>query len=201
MSKRIFLIAVFLFSGFIFAQKYGDVIVPGKGIGKIQLGMKVYDVIKILGDKFTENDYESLKSSYGDDLLVRVMLNEPLNRILDYQSTAKKDEHYPIFRLYFKDNILVFISLTSYSKEQDLIKKYGIMNKIFLLGKSDKAKKYFGDDYISESGDITYLEQGICFVTKDEEIRAIHLFPPLKCEEVNYFVKDYLRKLLSGKED
>jgi hypothetical protein len=187
------LIIVFGFLHFsIYPQfKYGEVIHPGKGIGKILLGMTYKKVTEILGNKYTEENYDNLKTSYDDDLMVRVILKEPYNRILDYQNTVPKDEHFPIYRLYFLGDKLSFISLTSWGKDEKLIKEYGVKNKIFLNGSTEKIKKFFGDDYILENEDWMYLEQGISFVVTAEEIKAIHIFPSLKCEEVNEYLKKY----------
>jgi hypothetical protein len=182
--KKTLLLFLIGFSNMLYAQ---DLLVkPGQGCGDIKLGMTEKEVIKLLNFEFTEKNYEEemkdFKSSginFHIDSIIQFVLG------FDKCLTTKNSflEASPIYLLYFKDNKLNFIGITSYSVDEKIMKSVFLDKKIRFHQSQESCTKILGDKYLPISygdytGDHLYYERGLEMTYDENKLTFIGIFTP-----------------------
>ena len=206
MKKIIFTICCLLVLSGLFAQIkkskqkpfYKDLVVtPGVGIGNLKLGMTESDVIKILKSKPLERTYMAEMKNYSttgynfsiDSMIVFVI---GFDKALDYPS--KLSTIYPIYNMYFKNDSLVYFTISSYSVGVAFAKSVIINSSIRLLDREKevlkKMKPYMKISY-GEYDDFVYYKEGIGLSFDAQKLTSVSMF---KADEL------YLKKIESRSE-
>jgi hypothetical protein len=170
-------------------------IIPGKGIASVQLGMSLNSITRIIGRPSIIRNFKEAKTNFidfGIDPKDYIMFMRGFNLEAEYSLDQKAQ--YPIFKLYFKDDLLVYIILTSYGFEEnrETILQYKTWHNISFWTEEYKLKEKFGNNYLLKpyenyKGKYYYLDLGISFLIDKEVIRTIDIFPPLTEEEKKRF--------------
>jgi hypothetical protein len=158
-------------------------IIPGMGVGKIQLGMTIGEVVKLLGDYHQSHGYaEEMKefkdqgNTFAIDSIPQFIIG--FDKVIVY-SPSPKD--YPVFNMYFKNNSLVFFTLSSYSAKDQLLAKFALDNGIRFYDKKSACLKKMGDDYYNihygdYDGDHVYYKKGVELTYDKGKLTCIALF-------------------------
>lgn len=186
--KRLTLLALFVsLVCSAFSQKEPYVIIPGVGVNNIKLGMSEKEVMNILGGEPRGYTYEEqLEAFSGYD----TRIDSVMQFVLGFDSCIRYDGDLPVtmpvFGLYFKNHILNFITITSYSatdEQRSLVrlnnglKFHDVMNDC-----SKKLAKYpfqslgYGD----YSGDHYYYTLGLEMVYDENRLTAIGIYPVMR---------------------
>lgn len=170
-STIIFLIPVILLS---FSAK-SQVIVPKKNLEEIEIGITYEDVVWILGFEGTK----ILKENAPEMLTGHV--NE-LGIAFDYVVNYRYIMDLPITSVYFKDDLLVFFTISSYPEYnqficQDLATSEGLK----FWDPIKKAVDIYGQYKVLDAGEgnivyHAYPEKGICLGIDSGEVRTISIF-------------------------
>lgn len=168
----------------------------GKSIGNICLGdtlEKIAPHIKAVG---ISSDYQAeyeVFDNFGYKPLEYLQFHIGFDRVQIFDEAD--NPAYPIFKLYFKNEVLVFMIITSYGSdifnldacrrmftERNIAFGASISEMVMAYG-SNYAKHVYG----SYDGDFIYPEFGISFISDEGKVRVIRLFQPMnvaECEAV-----------------
>lgn len=178
---------------------YKDIIVPGSGVAEITIGTPSETVFSILGKKpVRRSTFEEEKQT----LLSRKL--NPKNElvfflgfdyVVEYDSYANRT-YYPIYTIYFKDEKVVYMILSSYGYDQEKCKNFGISGTFFFGDGREKMQNTLGRSYISTtslSKDLLfdYFSKGISIFMTKNQVRTMYIYPPLD--------KRMQRKFLAGR--
>ena len=185
--------AFFMLSG-IHAQKTGlaprstDILItPGVGVGPLKLGMSESAAYKVLGGNITWKNYkEEMRTfkSYGES---NFSIDSISQFILGFDSCAKYDtdlsDKMPVYSLYFEDHKLNYITVTSYGKPNNTVKKVVLKNGIRFYNSmascGTKMKtKYLAVRYEGYDGDHIYYQEGLEFTYDKKQLTTIGVFKP-----------------------
>jgi hypothetical protein len=172
--RAIVFIILFLISFSVSAQD----IIPKERFGELEIGITYEDVIWIIGF-----DGSKISRDSAPDML-RKPLDE-LNIAFDYVVNFRYIMDLPVTSVYFKDNLVVYFTISSYPEYnqficQDLVTSAGLkfwdsLNQVKdLYGDHGSLMKY-------SSGNLKYFvyhDDGICFGVDDDEVRTISIFDP-----------------------
>lgn len=165
-------IVLLFISLFILAQD----IIPKERFGEIEIGITYEDVIWIIGFDGSKISKESAPE----------MLTAPLNELnieFDYVVNFRYIMDLPVTSVYFKDNLAVYFTISSYPEYnqficQDLTTSVGLKfwdsskQVMALYGKNPSELSF-------KSGSIQYLayqNEGILFGIDNNEVRTISIF-------------------------
>ena len=187
------MLCLFLLSSFAFAQSD---IQPGIGVGKLKLGMSYADVTVLMGEPSVKTDMEKYKTSLDKNhypLKQFAEFYQGFDFTLTYFESSNKTE-IPAFRLFFKNNKLTGINLsTIYVKEK--IEKCKLQGKVLLGAKEDDAQKLLGNGTTytivplpdSQTYD-WYYSKGIAYLidtsTKPNTVSNVKIFTPFTAKEI-----------------
>lgn len=199
--KSWILLFLFVVLGYtqVFAQSdddiYKDIISPGVGVAEITIGSTSTKVLDILGkEPIRKSTFEQEKEA-----LQKRKLN-PKNElvfflgfdyVIEYSMSANKT-YYPIYTLYFKDDKLVYMILSTYGYNYEKCKKFGISSSLFFGNNKEKMQSVLGRSYIStgKTGDFLYdyFSKGVSIFLTKNEIRTMHIYAPLDKREQRKFL-------------
>ncbi len=172
---RIIVFIVLFFTAFYVSAQD---IIPKERFGDLKLGVTYEDVIWIIGFDGSKLSRESAPE----------MLREPLIELsidFDYVVNFRYIMDLPVTSVYFKDNLVVFFTISSYPEYnqficQDLTTSVGLK----FWDSLNQVRELYGQE-VSQlqytSGDIQYYayrEDGICFGLDNNEVRTISIFDP-----------------------
>jgi hypothetical protein len=185
--KKIAIICIaFLYASFCIGQAANPIIItPGVGVGKLKLGMTKKQATDILKGEITWGTYEEqLQSFVSYDARVDsvVQFIQGFDECGRYNSELPVSM--PVFALYFKNNKLNFITISSYSATEDQLKLVKLNNGLKYFATQEDCRKKMGTEYLNVlyddyTGDHYYYKKGIEMVYDNEELRSIGIFPPL----------------------
>lgn len=174
----------------VFAQDedeiYKDIIVPGAGVAEITVGTPSQKVLDILGKPIRRSTFEEEKES----LLKRKLLPKTelvfflgFDYVIEYSRSANKT-YYPLYTLYFKDDKLVYMILSSYGYDEEKCKKFGISSTMFFGNGKEPMQKTLGRSYISTNPNTgnflyDYFAKGISLFLTKNQIKTMHIYAPL----------------------
>jgi hypothetical protein len=171
-----------------FSQKPKDIIItPGVGVNELKLGMSVEQSLAALAGEVVWHSYADQLSAFASD---GTRIDSVVQFVLGFDSCARFDgdlpTNMPVFGLYFKDNKLNFITVTSYSATDEQLQAVKIRNGLrFNSAMKDCTKKlaaypYLPLGYGDYSGDHYYYTIGLEMVYDEEKLTAIGIYPVTK---------------------
>lgn len=160
----------------------------GVGIGDIRLGMTYAEVEAILqiqpiGEQNFEEAWASFEACCNYNPHDLLMFQIGFDRELEYTQSEKM--FYPIFKLYFLNDQLVYIILSTYVYPMQICEKFSCDKAVGFGSSMEEIEAVFGkhDEIdISEhtntwyDGDFRYLRHGITFTLSEDKTTAIDLF-------------------------
>lgn len=174
----------------VFAQNedeiYKDIIVPGAGVAEITINTPSQKVFDILGQPIRKSTFEEEKESLLKRKLTpntELVFFLGFDYVVEYSRSANKT-YYPIYTLYFKDEKLIYMILSSYGYDDQKCKKFGISSSMFFSNGKDQMQKTLGRSYISTNPNTgnflyDYFAKGISLFLTKNEIKTMHIYAPL----------------------
>ncbi|MCU0437147.1 MAG: hypothetical protein MUC49_04485 [Raineya sp.] len=154
----------------------------GQGIDNIILGNHLTDVIVHLppADYIRSLDQEAevfREHGYVTENFLQFQIG--FDEVHQYQDL----DTYPIFKLFFKDERLVYIIFTSYSVREESYQTIELDNGIRFLDSMETVRKRMGEfdktlAMESYDGKFTYYSQGVELIFAENTLRVINLFKP-----------------------
>jgi hypothetical protein len=164
-------------------------VTPGKGVGELVLGISTEKAIELLGVPEKSNNYEQEQEQevvkFGKNVSQELCYNTHYDRVFKYKNDCEANIEYPVYKLYFRNNHLVYIVLTSYGYDDALYSKFTAGNNIGFHSSGQKIKSAMGHPEIIQEkyvGEYLYLQNGIDFLTENNEMRAMFIYDPLENE-------------------
>jgi hypothetical protein len=164
-----------LLAGFI---TQAQVVYPKKGFEEINLGITYEDVIWILGFDGAKMNKDSAPQ----------MLAAPASELgvdYDYVVNFRYIMDYPVTSIYFKGNLVVMFTLSSYPEyNQFICQDIQTSNGLKFWDNLDKIKSLYGTSpgKLSYSGgNLSYYSMkstGICFGIDNSQVRTMLIFNP-----------------------
>jgi hypothetical protein len=158
-----------------------------RGMGDIYIGQKVDEVRRLLGPEdssATADDERSAWQSSGYEPEEGLIFLIGFDHVLVYES-PKTDANFPFWKIYTRDNRVVFIILTSYGFETMSLDRVGFPPSCFMLGDEKGIAATFGSRFLlvkdDEHGHETYhyLDRGISVITSEGQIRVFDIYGPV----------------------
>jgi hypothetical protein len=173
----------------------GNIIIPGKGIGQLHVGDSSARVIKVMGQYFRKTGYSEEKKNweeFGYNTDIGLVFNIGFDYFLEYNPENNKTE-YPAWKIYFKNDRVVYITLSSFIYNDEKMKKTGIPPECYFWGNKDNMVASLGNDFFEytdsqDNKNFYYLEKGVVVIITDSEIRTITLFTPLTYNQKMNFI-------------
>ncbi len=157
---------------------FSQEIVPKERFGEIEIGVTYEDVIWILGFDGSKISHESAPE----------MLTAPLEELgieFDYIVNFRYIMDLPVTSVFFKDNLLVYFTISSYPEYNQFICQDLVTTvELRFWDSLEQVRNMYGEnpsllDY--SSGNITYYaytNEGIMFGMDNNEVRTISIFDP-----------------------
>lgn len=167
-----------------FSQQNDFVLVPGVSAGKVKLGMTEAQVRRVLKGNYSVNtyakelkDFASSSSNYHLDSIPQFVIG--FDRSLTASSEAL--EQAPVYNMYFLQDKLMYIGVTSYSIDSALKASVVLKDKIRFDMPQEDCMDILGDDYMpigygSYSGDHVYYKEGFEMTYDDGYLTFIAVF-------------------------
>jgi len=190
------ILVLFLFSLSAFAQQRTKAtlisytqIVPGKGVGELVLGISTEKAIAILGEPEKSRSYEEEQFEevvkFGKNISQELCYNTHYDRVFKYKNDCDARIDYPVYKLYFRNNELVYMVLTSYGYDNAFYGQFTAGKNISFHNTGKKIKDAMGYPEIIQEryvGEYLYMQRGIDFLTENNEMRAIFIYEPVENE-------------------
>ncbi len=164
-------------------------VTPGKGVGELVLGISTEKAIALLGFPEKSRSYEQEQNEevvkFGKNVSQELCYNTHYDRVFKYKNDCEANIEYPVYKLYFRNNQLVYIVLTSYGYDNELYSKFTANNNISFHSSGQKIKTAMGYPEIMQEkyvGEYLYLQSGIDFLTENNEMRAMFIYEPVENE-------------------
>jgi hypothetical protein len=176
-------------------------IIPGEGIGEIQIGKDYEFAVKIMGqykDKINYSDEEKSWKGSGYNIDVELPFVIGFDYLIEYNENYNKTK-YPVWKLYFKNNKIVYMTLSSFIYDNIEVNNIGVSPKCHFGGEKIDVIHTLGKDYFeyideSEYLNLYYLKKGIVVILARDEIKTIAIFAPLTDAKKNEYLKKYPKK-------
>lgn len=162
----------------------------------IYIGQSFEKVVRKLGTDFIKLDYEDVAQKYTDvgyDPNKQLVFYNGFDFVLEYGKWSNRTKH-PIYLIYFKDDVAVYMVLSSYIYE-NTINQYRL-DGLNIFSKKEAIIRVLGDNYYANNfdeetydGEYQYFEKGISFISEEGVMRAVHLFPKMTVKQKNLFLK------------
>lgn len=164
-------------------------ITPGRGVGELVLGISTEKVIELLGLPEKSRSYEQEQNEevvkFGKNISQDICYNTHYDRVFKYKNDCNAQIDYPVYKLYFRNNQLVYMVLTSYGYNDAVYSKFTAGNNISFHSPAEKIKKDMGHPEVMEEryvGEYMFMQSGIDFITENNEIRAMFIYEPVENE-------------------
>lgn len=166
------------------AQLRKDIIVtPGTGIGNIKLGMTEKEVKEIKPGTYHEADFLQKLWEYKDSDN-KLIIDSLIQFVLGFEKMiTASDEMFrkdPVYNMAFKDDKLNYISISSYSQTDQILKSVVIDGQLKFFMPQDECMQLMGDDFLSISyRDYTchiYYNRGIETIYDEGKLRCVIIF-------------------------
>lgn len=170
---------------------------PGKSIGLLNVGASQAEVKAIIGGADKVTNYEEQVSAFessGYDIKQELPFFIGFDEVWEYDNSEQNNLKYPIFKIFFKDKIAVFIIVTSWGYSKDTYGGCKLKKGVKFFSTGDQVKKAFKapEHKLSESAgesEWRYFSQGVNFAIDNDQMRALHLYKPLTATEKANFLK------------
>lgn len=166
-----------------------NTIIPGKGIGELALGISTEKVIQLLGSPEKSRSYEEEQFEevvkFGKNISQELCYNTHYDRVFKYKNDCDASLAYPVYKLYFRKNQLVYMVLTSYGYDDTFYNAFSTNTNIKFHDSGEKIKTALGYPEILQEqyvGEYLYMQNGIDFLTENNEMRAMFIYEPIETE-------------------
>lgn len=187
MTKKILIIISFIISTIGFTQELSYNIFSGNGIDELQLGISKSSALDLIGDPDTVyNQTQERKYLQTDGMKDQNWLQHKIGfDTAFYYSNGTTKGPGPVYSLFFKENKLVLILLTTKGGYKNKwLKQFTIDNNLKLkASKKSVLKEYGQPDIILDYSPswykydcLIYYTQGISFIIFKEQILSIQIF-------------------------
>lgn len=155
--------------------------IPGVGVGGLTIGISADSAQKILGKASIRRTFQEeydLPHNFGayNDSLVEYLVG------FDYALEWEVADNYPIFKLFFRDESLVFMTLTSYSMNTAAVDKISTEGIRFYDSPAPMIEAFGQPDWFFKMGGYdgfyVYWTRGIELTYDNNELRVICIFEP-----------------------
>ena len=165
------------------------IITPGIGIGQLSIGDMSSHVAEVMGKHKRKISYLEEKQSwegFGFNTDKELIFNIGFDYSLEYNEHNNKTD-YPIWKIYFKNDKVVCITISSFIYDiydNTKYRKIGIPPHCNFLGSKNDMTKTLGEDffeYVDSAKDVNcfYFDKGVSIVLTAGVIRTIIIFKPL----------------------
>jgi hypothetical protein len=162
------------------------IITPGVGIDKLVLGMTPAAAAKFLGGDISWFTYEGEMRSWTSsenmsiDSIPQFVIG--FDSCLKYQN--KLSDKLPIYSLYFKNQKLVYINITSYGATPSMLRNVKLKNGLKFNDAESKCISKLGKNFMKityeEYDDHVYYTTGIEVSYSENKLVTIGIFPASK---------------------
>lgn len=165
---------------------YKDIIIPGVGVAEITVGTPSQKVLDILGQPIRKSTFEEEKETLAKRKLsvkTELVFFLGFDYVIEYSRSANKT-YYPLYTLYFKDEKLVYMILSSYGYDLEKCKKFGVSASLFFSNGKQEMQKTLGRSYITTGAERSiflydYFAKGISLFLNKNEIKTMHIYAAL----------------------
>ena len=175
------IIACFLIRPDVVAQV---IVKPGKEAGALKLGMKEQELrILLKVDTVERRNYkEELNEFKGFDITTMYPFITGFDKVLSFPETPPD---YPVFKMYFRNDSLTYLTLSSYPMANEKMPVIETGNhRIHFFDQKEEVLKKLGNAYtLSDSkgynGFYVFYRLGIELTfDEDDKLRVVYLFQP-----------------------
>jgi len=172
----------------------------GRSIGNLYIGLDKKRVLSVMGSKGLERDFEEEReifANFGYKPEAHAQFIIGFDSVWQYQES---DEiNLPIFKIYFKQDKIVYIIISSYGSkffDYERCKRIITEKGLGFGDKIEKMQTLYGTEFVRHQfgqydGDFIYGEEGISFVFDAGELRVIYLFESDNPETISKFKENY----------
>lgn len=164
----------------------------GKSIGDIYLGDSIEKISGYMKATGNRSDYQT-EFDVFDNFGYKPLEYLQFHIGFDYVQVFEEADNpaYPIFKLYFKNDALVFMIITSYGSDifnLDACRRMFTEKNIAFGASMSELIQIYGNNYAkhvygSYDGDFIYPELGISFIVDEGKVRVIRLFHPMNVHD------------------
>lgn len=161
----------------------------------IKIGQSFENVIRILGTDFLKSDEATMRMKYersGYDPNKELVFYMDFDFVLEYNETTNTT-NYPVYLIYFKNDLVSYIVLSSYIYE-NMVHQFRL-NDINIFSDKELVLKALGDKYYTNNfdaeeydGEYQFFEKGISVISDQGIVRAVHLFSKMSKKEKNIYL-------------
>jgi hypothetical protein len=168
---------------------------PGVGVGSLKLGMSQAHARNQLARQESARDFEEERESFesaGYEVHLELVFVLGFDSVVQFNNTDETDMPLPVYKTYFSNDALSYITLTSYGYLRPLAEKVKVKG-IQMFSPVGQVKKKLGEpDLRIDTSDVEYelfyLDKGLMFSVDEEQVRAMHLFPKLDAAQQAEFL-------------
>ena len=172
--------------------------IPGYGVSPIELGDSNSSVINKLGNYDRKVSYSTEHKrwiDYGYNTDKELPFYIGFDYLYEYGPTSNKSDA-PIWKVYFKNNKVVYIVLTSFAYDTAATRRTGVDSNCLFYQSERNVNSCLGNDYFyfldeAKNGNYMYLTKGLVFITVGGEIRTISIHRKLSAQEIRKFKSNY----------
>jgi hypothetical protein len=167
------------------AEDVGSMIVPGKGMGNVVIGVEAAEIKKLCGEPLSVISYEEEYSAFDDygydtDRELQFMIG--FDYVLEYDPSSNASA-IPAWKLYFKNDRLVYINFSSFVYTSEELRSVGVAPACFFYGTEGGMIQSLGNGFAKrtdESGNeqYSYPAKGITPIIVDGVVRVFHVYAP-----------------------
>jgi hypothetical protein len=159
-------------------------IIPGKGTGELMMGMSAEHVKGIIRANTQMRDISEEKAAflaggYSIDKVSQFKIG------FDSCMVVSNCENYPIFKIYFRNNKLVYITLSSYVSPDELTATFELDKGVPFHATKEEFTKAYGQpeefrDMKGYDGCLIYWKDGLEVIFENDKLMVISIFEPMK---------------------
>lgn len=175
----------------------------GRNIGNLYIGLDKKRAISVMGVMGIERNFEEEHRIFSD---FGYSPNEHSQFIIGFDSVWQYNEKdaisLPIFKIYFKEDKIVYIIISSYGSQffdYERCKRIITEKGLGFGDNIEKMKKLYDSTFLRHKfgeydGDFIYEEEGISFVFERDELRVMYLFAADNQDIITKFREAYNNK-------
>jgi hypothetical protein len=185
--KLALIILCLFFSIGLIAQSKSNMIVPGKGVGKLKLGISKKRALNIVGvptiregyDEAVKNIFEIKSNPYN-----WVPFQTGFDSLFTYSVGS---ESFPVHSLYLKNDTLIAFSLSAFSYKKWWIEKFSVNEKVYFnndISTVNDSLPFFYATLDYSQGRMKFFTQayyfeGVSILIDDKKVKMIEIFRPV----------------------
>lgn len=167
------------------AQTDPIILTPGAGIGPIRLGMTPDEARMHLGEFRVQSWRAAMADfkNYNDKLAIDSLSQFIIGFDSCYTVLDENQDKFPVYKLYFTDNKLVFIGVTSYAEAVTVSERVLLLDRVRFYMPRAESEQILGDEYIimpyQEYENCLYNKLGLEIMYDEGLLRYIGIFKPV----------------------